>query len=74
VFLLFAAFRGAFQLLAFIAGFVSVVSFLYLAWSVGTYDAQLGRVFLADVVARVCLVVGAAANVCVSRDGALGSR
>jgi hypothetical protein len=60
-FLVFAAFRPDFQVAAFAAGFVSVVSFLYLAWSGGSYNAQIGRVFTADVIALVCLVVGAAA-------------
>jgi hypothetical protein len=59
-FLLTAALRPALQGLAFVAGLVSVVSFLYLAWSVGAYNAQIGRVFTADLVALVCLVVGGA--------------
>jgi hypothetical protein len=58
VFFIFAAFRTEFQLLAFIAGFISVISFLWLAWSVGGYNAQVGRVFIADIVALVCLVLG----------------
>lgn len=61
-FLVLAAFRPALQSLA-LAGLISVVSFLYLAWSVGNYNAQVGRVFVADVVALVCLVIGAAAHV-----------
>jgi hypothetical protein len=61
-FLLLAAFRPELQTAAFVAGFVSVVSFLYLAWSVGNYNAQIGRVFVADVVALVCLVIGVAAH------------
>jgi len=62
MFLVVAAFRPALQTLAFIAGFVSVISYLWLAWSVGGYNAPLGRVFAADVVALVCLAVGAAAH------------
>lgn len=58
VFLLYAAFQPQLQLLAFIAAFASIVSFLWLAWSVGNYNAQIGRVFAADMVALVCLVVG----------------
>jgi hypothetical protein len=61
VFLLYAAFQPAVQLLAFVAGFVSVVSFLWLAWSVGNHNAHIGRVFAADVVALACLVVGCGA-------------
>jgi hypothetical protein len=59
-FFLFAAFRPAYQSLAFVAGFVSVISFLWLAYSVGGYNAQVARVFTADVVALVCLVIGVA--------------
>jgi hypothetical protein len=61
--LLYAAFNPALQTLAFIAGFISVVSFLWLAWSVGGYNAQVARVVIADIVALVCLVVGAAGHV-----------
>jgi hypothetical protein len=62
LFLLFAAFKPSLQTLAFIAGFVSVVSYLWLAWSIGGYNAALARVFTADMVALVCLAVGAAAH------------
>lgn len=69
VFLLYAAFQPAFQLAAFVAAFVSVLSFLYLAWSVGGYNAQIGRVFIADIVALVCLIAGAVAYAYVKREG-----
>ena len=58
LFLLFAAFRPQFQAIAFIAGFVSVVSFLWLAWSVGGYNTQVAGVFTADIVALTCLIIG----------------
>jgi hypothetical protein len=61
LFLLFAAFRPQFQAVAFIAGFVSVVSFLWLAWSTGGYNMQIARVFTADIVALACLIIGFAA-------------
>src|SRR6185503_5462536 len=41
VFLIYAAFRPALQPLALVAGLVSVVSFLCLAWSVGGYNASV---------------------------------
>lgn len=56
-FMIFAAFKPAFQPLAFVAGFISVVSFLWLAGSVGNYNAQIARVFMADVLALICLLV-----------------
>jgi hypothetical protein len=66
-FLVAAAFRPAWQPLALAAGLVSVVSFLWLAWSVGGYNALIGRVVLADWLALACLVVGAVAWVRTSR-------
>jgi hypothetical protein len=56
-FFLYAAFVPAVQNLALIAGFISVVSFLWIAWSAGVYNPQLARVFTADVIALVCLVI-----------------
>lgn len=58
--LVLAAFRPTLQGIAFVAGFVSVLSFLWLAWSVGHHNAQIDRVVTADWVALACLVVGAA--------------
>jgi hypothetical protein len=58
LFLVVSAFRPALQPAAFVAGMVSVVSFLVLAWSVGGYNAQVHRVVVADLVALVALVVG----------------
>lgn len=69
LFMVFAAFKPAYQPVAFIAGFVSVLSFLWLAWPVSRYNAQIGRVFAADIVALACLLVGAAAWAYVYRDG-----
>lgn len=57
-FLIYAAFKPAFQLAAFFGGFISVLSFLYLAWAVGAYNAQVARVVVADLVALACLVIG----------------
>jgi len=62
-FFVFAAFKPALQGMALISGFVSVVSFLVLAWSVGHYNAQVSRVFTADLLALGCLMVGGAAYV-----------
>jgi len=66
-FLIFAAFKPSYQLAASIAGFVSVVSFLYLAWTVGGYNEQIARVVVADVVALGCLFIGGVAYVLVQR-------
>jgi hypothetical protein len=57
-FLVYAAFRPAFHLIALVAGFASVGSFLWLAASVGGYNAAVGRVYMADLIALACLVAG----------------
>lgn len=56
-----AAFKPGYQWLAMVVASVSVVSFLWLAWSTGGFNAQLQRVVVADVLALVCLAAGAAA-------------
>ncbi len=66
-FLIFAAFKPVFQLVAFVAGFFSVVSFLYLSWAIGGFNEQIGQVFLADVVALICLVIGLGAWLLIRR-------
>ena len=58
-----AAFRPELQAAAFSGGYISVASFLWLAWATGGYNGQLRRVVLADVVALVCLIIGTAAHV-----------
>jgi hypothetical protein len=65
--MLVAALRPSLQPVAFIAGFVSVTSFLWLAWSVDGYNMQTARVVTVDLVALACLVVGVAAYICVRR-------
>lgn len=60
-FLLVAAFRPSLQTVAFVVGFISVVSFLLLTWSVGGYNAKIARVFWADIVALVALVISVSA-------------
>lgn len=62
-FLVVAAFVPSLQLPAFIGGFVSVLAFFWLAWSADSYNAAIGRVVAADVVAFVSLVIGAAAAI-----------
>jgi len=57
LFFVFAAFKPSYQPLAFIAGFASVVSFLLLARSAGEYNAQIARVFAADMIALLCLII-----------------
>lgn len=65
---MFAAFKPTFQLAALVAGLISVVSFLYIAWTVGSYNEQIARVFLADVIALGMLVIGCLAYAIVQRQ------
>ena len=58
VLLILAAFRPMFRTIAFIAGLISVVSFLWIALAAENYNDQVGRVVTVDVVALICLVVG----------------
>ena len=61
LFFVFAAFRPTFQPLAFLAGFISVISFLWLAWSTGNYNMQINRIVVADIIALGSLIVGSVA-------------
>lgn len=56
-FLLGAAFRPDWRPAAIAAGLVSVLSFLWLAWSVGGYNAGIGRIVTADLIALACLLL-----------------
>ena len=70
VFMIFAAFRPSFRTVAFIGGSVSVVSFLWLALSGGSYNNHIARVVTIDFVALVCLVVGFVAHLYVKEHTA----
>ncbi len=66
LFLLYAAFRPAFQAAALIGGIISVGSFLWIATATGGYNPLLGRVVAADWIALACLLLVAAI---LARDG-----
>jgi amino acid permease len=69
LFLLVAAFRPSLHTMAFIGGFGSVVSFLWLARSVGEYNAHVARVVKADIIALACLIIGLVAHVYIQFAG-----
>ncbi|HQV49808.1 MAG TPA: hypothetical protein PLF10_11055 [Dokdonella sp.] len=56
-FLAVAAWRPRLQAMALAAGYISVFSFLGLAWLIGESNAQMERVVMADQVAAVCLLI-----------------
>jgi hypothetical protein len=49
-FIMASAFMPGLRNAAFIAGFISMLSFLLLAWLTGEHNALTGRIILADVV------------------------
>jgi len=57
LFIVYAAFKPSLQPLAFLAGFVSVISFLGIALSVGGYNDAIAKVVIADVVAVIALCI-----------------
>jgi hypothetical protein len=59
VLLVAAAFRPELRAVALIAGLVSTMSFLVIAWSVRGYNEPVARVVAADIVAVLLLVVAA---------------
>jgi hypothetical protein len=63
-----AAFKPACQTAAYIVGFISVTSFLYLAWTVGGYNEHVGQVFIVDLGALACLVTGGVAHAFFQRE------
>lgn len=62
-FMVFAAFARQYHSVALILGTVSVVSFLWVAYTTGACNPQVGRVVTVDLVALAFLVVAAVAHV-----------
>jgi hypothetical protein len=61
----YSAFRPNLQLFSLIGGFISVGSFLWLAWTTGGYNAMVGKVVVADVFALLFLFVASSLYVLV---------
>ena len=59
-FLVYAAFRPVLLPLAFVAGFVSVLSCIAIAWSTGGYNEAVRSIVIGDIVALVCLIMALA--------------
>jgi len=57
LFMVYAAFKPLLQLLALLAGFLSVMSFMAIAWSVGGYNEAIRKVVIADIVAVIALCI-----------------
>ncbi len=61
-FLVVAAFRPALQLTAGIAGLVSMLSFVALAYTAGDIGAEVNKVALVDIIASILLVIALILN------------
>ena len=56
-FLAYAAFTPAIQPIAFLAAFISMASFFFLAFSVGEFNDAIRKVIVVDIIASVSLFV-----------------
>ena len=61
-FLAIAAFHRPFRAAGYVAGFISMLSFLLIAWLVGDYGEQIQRVAIVDVVGIASLAGAAIAQ------------
>lgn len=59
--LIYAIFFPMYRPMAILIGFVSVISFLILAWSVGGINDPLKRVVIADLIALISLIIATSA-------------
>ena len=55
-FIIYSAFRSSVQTMACIAGLVSMISFIVLAYASGEFGEMLNKVIIADVVGSLALV------------------
>lgn len=55
-FIVFSAFKRPLQVLACVAGLVSMLSFIILAYASGDYGAALHKIIIADVVGSISLI------------------
>jgi fluoride ion exporter CrcB/FEX len=59
-FMIYSSFVPELQKIAIIAGYVSVISFLLIAWSTGGYNGAVSRVVIADLFALTFLIASTA--------------
>ena len=69
LFFVYAAFQPTLQPLAFAAGFISVISFIGIAWAVGGYNGAVGKIVLADQVALASLLLAVVLYFMAGRQG-----
>jgi hypothetical protein len=61
-FMICAVFRAELVSVAIAGGLISAAAFIWLAWSVGGYNAAISRIVIADCVAVTCLLIAAACH------------
>jgi len=61
--LIAGAFMHELRVAAIIGGFISVVSFLVIAWSTGDYNDAVRKVVIADIVAVIALCIAVVLHV-----------
>ncbi|TRT85747.1 MAG: phosphopantetheine adenylyltransferase [Microcystis aeruginosa Ma_OC_H_19870700_S124] len=57
IFLIVAAWRTEFQIAAFVAGIVSMLSFIVIARLTGNYNTEINKIVRADIIASIILLV-----------------
>lgn len=56
VFIVYSAFRSSIQAIACIAGLVSMISFIVIAYASGQFGDMLNKIIVADIVGSIALV------------------
>ena len=55
-FIIYSAFRSSVQVIACIAGLVSMISFIVIAYAVGEFGDAFNKIIVADIVGSIALV------------------
>jgi hypothetical protein len=61
--MIYAAFQTELVSIAIAGGLISAAAFIWLAWSVGGYNAAIARVVIADWIAVACLAIAAICHI-----------
>lgn len=56
-FIIYAAFNPAVQFYAFIAGFISMLGFIIIAWRSAGYNQELSKIITMDIIALILLII-----------------
>ena len=67
-FMIYAAFRTELMSIAIAGGMISAAAFIWIAFSVGDYNAAVARIVVADCIAVACLAIAAVCRGLFSRS------